>query len=172
MIQTKQIEGFYIGSTEPEKVTGTMWIETDNGGALMTSWAWLWDGSAWVSPEQDWSVSFSAQAAASTHYLTLYRRIRLNSHRIEMLPTVNQSSSNNWNFALSSVNNNNGKTARGSRNSNSASAFQWLSSVGALSSVLAPNDAQTSRRLELVATPTGSPGSLSGVYTLLYQFQR
>ncbi|MBD2090212.1 hypothetical protein H6F67_10145 [Microcoleus sp. FACHB-1515] len=172
MLPVKQLRGIAIGATEPPKVNGALWLETDANGVPLQSWAWVWDGARWLSPEQQWVASFFSQSTEIAFYAGLTRKVRIKLQQADALVSVAQSSTNNWRFTLFRRDRVGNRTQITTSTTTIQSSPGWhLGRQFAVETIDIPFTSAF-QRLEVLVSPTGSPGTITGSYTVIYQFER
>lgn len=178
MLPVKQLRGVTVSSTPPSNPrSGDRWLEVDSNGRPLYGWDWIYNGhpflidGSWASPRQLFSISYSGLSITQINYFDVRDfRLFVETFQSKLFVSSAQSSSNRWNLTLNRTTASNVKTALASYSTQNNPVNQFVPRADIIAfSGIQPTSAAL---IEILASPTGSPGTLFGSVGFTYYFVR
>lgn len=161
-----------VGATEPPRVNGAMWLETNASGVPLQSWEWVWNVDRWLSPEQFWTVNID-DATSGRHFFPIFaQRIRLRLLQADVLIFGVHNNDNCYEFDFGRTNAFANYTGIASLKTVGGRSEAWNSFRLSINQTINAPAVQISDRLVFYHSSKGSAGTIAGSATLVYQFER
>lgn len=150
---------------------GLEWKEL-SAGLPKYGWNWWWDGTYWRSPEQRWEMSIHI-GTSIREYLSQFDdlNVYLKSLKTAFACSVTQNGTNNYVNSLERGPASGATTVIASLSTNGNAANNRVTQQVAINTHINVIGLGV-KTLQVISTSNGSPGTITGGFTVFYDFAR